>query len=79
LQFVVNISDSFLYVKKGLFSKTVSKTKMAVSWVVGPFSLAIAVKMEAASTSETSVKLLPDLHGATTQKTAIFLLTAVRT
>jgi hypothetical protein len=37
----------------------------------------IALMMEAARTSETSVNFYR-LHGATTQKTAIFVLTAVR-
>jgi hypothetical protein len=35
--------------------------------------------MEAARTSETLVNFSTRLHGATTQKTAIFVLTAVRT
>jgi hypothetical protein len=39
--------------------------------------MAIAVMMEPASTSETSVNSTR-LHGATTQKTAIFILAAVR-
>jgi hypothetical protein len=34
--------------------------------------------MEAASTSETAVNFSNRLHGATTQKTAIFILAAVR-
>jgi hypothetical protein len=38
----------------------------------------IALMMEAASTSETSVNFY-QLHGATTQKTAIFIFAAVRT
>jgi hypothetical protein len=57
-------------------------TYMAVFWVVAPCSLVdvyqrfIALMMEAARTSETLVTT--KLHGATTQKTAIFVLTAVR-
>jgi hypothetical protein len=35
--------------------------------------------MKAAVTSDTSEKLIKSLHGATTQKTAIFVLTTVRT
>jgi hypothetical protein len=38
----------------------------------------IALMMEAAVTSETSVNFTRQ-HGATTQKTAIFILAAVRT
>jgi hypothetical protein len=52
-------------------------TKMAVFWVVAPYSLVevyhfiiIALMMGAARTSETLVKFTR-LHGATTQKTAI--------
>jgi hypothetical protein len=41
-------------------------------------SKAIALMMEAASTSETSVDFTR-LHGATTQKTSIFTLATVRT
>jgi hypothetical protein len=52
---------------------------MAVFWVVAPCSLVavyvIALMMEAASTSETLV----NFYGAKTQKTAIFILAAVRT
>jgi hypothetical protein len=52
--------------------------EMAVFWVVAPYSLVevcrrfrvLIALMMAASTSETSVQL----HGATTRKTAIFLL-----
>jgi hypothetical protein len=68
---------------------------MTVFWVVEPCSLVevyrrfrrpcafiirsmIALMMEAARTSETLVTSTR-LHGATTQKTAIFVLTAVRT
>jgi hypothetical protein len=46
---------------------------MAVFWVVG-----LALMMEAARTFETLVNFY-QTHGATTQKTAIFVLTAVRT
>jgi hypothetical protein len=44
------------------------------------FVRAIALMMEAASTSETSVNFYHStrLHGATAQKTAIFILAAVR-
>jgi hypothetical protein len=53
--------------------------KMVVFWDVVPCSLGeIIALMEAASTSETSVTS-SRLHGATTQKTAIFILAAVRT
>jgi hypothetical protein len=56
---------------------------MAVFGVVVPCSLPpssglIALMMEAANTSETSVNFTR-LHDATTQKTAIFILAAVRT
>jgi hypothetical protein len=40
--------------------------------------LLISLMMEAASTSETSV-YLTTLHGATSKKTVIFILVAVRT
>jgi hypothetical protein len=49
---------------------------MAVFWVVEPW--AIALMIEAASTSETSVKFY-QLHGAITQKSVICILAAVRT
>jgi hypothetical protein len=39
----------------------------------------IALMMEAARTSETLVNFYQTFHGATTQKTVIFVLTAVRT
>jgi hypothetical protein len=68
---------------------------MTVFWVVAPCSLAEVYQrfrgpccldhygdeclmMEAARTSETLVNFYR-LHGATTQKTAIFVLTVVRT
>jgi hypothetical protein len=57
---------------------------MAVFWVVVPCSLVdlaasiIALIMVAASTSETPVNFY-QIHGTTTQKTAIFILAAVRT
>jgi hypothetical protein len=61
--------------------------KMALSWVVGPCRLVdvyqwylmvlnaciIALMMEAASTSKTSVKFY---HGATSNETATFILPA---
>jgi hypothetical protein len=50
---------------------------MAVFWIVAPCR-AIALMMEAARASETLVHSYR-LHGATTQKTVIFVLTAVKT
>jgi hypothetical protein len=56
---------------------------MAVFWVEAPnvsevlAASIIRAMMEAASTSETLVNFY-QIHGATTQKTAIFVLTAVR-
>jgi N-acetylmuramic acid 6-phosphate (MurNAc-6-P) etherase len=52
---------------------------MAVFWVAASVIRdLIALMMEAVRTSETLVTSTR-LHGATTQKTAIFILTAVRT
>jgi hypothetical protein len=45
---------------------------MAVFWVVAMIRALIALMMEAARTSETLVNFTR-LHGATTQKTAIFM------
>jgi hypothetical protein len=42
-------------------------------------AMIIALIMETASTSETSVNLYQRIHGATTQKIALFILAAVRT
>jgi hypothetical protein len=50
---------------------------MAVFWVVAPCSLVEALMMEATRASKTSVSFY-GLHGAITQKTAIFILAAVR-
>jgi hypothetical protein len=47
--------------------------KMAVFWVVAPCSL-VVLMMEAVSISETSVNFH---HGATTQKTAIFIFVVI--
>jgi hypothetical protein len=53
--------------------------KMAVFWADAPCSLIevylITLMMEGTNTSETSSRL----HGATTQKTAVFILADART
>jgi hypothetical protein len=60
---------------------------MTVFWDAAPYSLvevylrlrgAYCLMMEAVSTSETSVNFY-QIHGATSQKTIIFILAAVRT
>jgi hypothetical protein len=51
--------------------------KMAVLWDVARWAM-ITLMMEAVSTSETSVSIYR-VHGATSQKTDIFIIVAVRT
>jgi hypothetical protein len=64
-----------VYIGHGRFAYSL---KVAVVKIAASIIRSIALMMEAASTSETSESFIR-LHGATTQKTAIFILAAVRT